>query len=95
MIFTILIWRSFCQGGEDSALIPFAYRISQDLGPFLLITSDDTLSLVLETLSVVLEVDQGKWLTGELAQSLISAVLEVWSKNNKGREMVMGFDNKF
>lgn len=78
------MWCSFCQGGEDSALIPFASRITRDLGPFLLITSDDTLSLVLETLSVVLEVDQGQWLTPELARSLVSASLEVWSKNNKG-----------
>ncbi|KAF8963883.1 armadillo-type protein [Flammula alnicola] len=74
---------NFCQGGEDSALIPFAPRIAQDLGPFLLMASDDTLSLVLETLSVVLEVERGKWLTPELAGSLVAAVLEVWSKNNK------------
>ncbi|KDR85511.1 hypothetical protein GALMADRAFT_52743 [Galerina marginata CBS 339.88] len=74
---------NFCQGGEDSALIPFAPRIAQDLGPFLLLTSEETLSLALETVSVVIEVDQGKWLTSELTESLVSAVLEVWHKNNK------------
>ncbi|KAF8913175.1 armadillo-type protein [Gymnopilus junonius] len=74
---------NFCQGGEDSAFIPFAPRIAQDLGPFLLVASEDTLSLVLETISVVLEVDQGKWLTTDLTESLVSAVLEVWHKNNK------------
>lgn len=76
--------RSFCQGGDDSALIGFVPRIAKDLGPFLFATSDDTLSLVLETLSVVIEVDKGKWLTADLANSLVLAVLEVWNKNNKG-----------
>ncbi|KAF5384768.1 hypothetical protein D9615_001050 [Tricholomella constricta] len=74
---------NFCQGGEDSALINFVPRIAKDLGPFLFVTSEDTLSLVLETLAVVLEVEKGKWITTELAESLIQALLEVWSKNNK------------
>ena len=51
----------------------------------MLVTTEDTLSLVLETLSVVVEVDGSKWLTPELANSLVLAVLEVWAKNNKGR----------
>jgi importin-9 len=59
-------------------------RIAKDLGPFLLGTSDDTLSLVLETLGVVVDVDENKWITEELANSLVLAVLEVWAKNNKG-----------
>jgi len=59
-------------------------RIAKDLGPFLLVTTEDTLSLVLETLSVVVEVDESKWLTPELANSLVLAVIEVWMKNNKG-----------
>lgn len=59
-------------------------RIAQDLGPFLLVTTEDTLSLVLETMSVVLDVDKGQWLTTDLANSLVLAVLEVWAKNNKG-----------
>ena len=59
-------------------------RIAQDLGPFLLVTTEDTLSLVLETMSVVLDVDNGHWLTTDLANSLVLAVLQVWAKNNKG-----------
>ncbi|KAH9486456.1 Importin-9 [Psilocybe cubensis] len=74
---------NFCQDGEDSAFIVFAPRIARDLGPFLLIASEDTLSLILETLSVVIEIDQGKWLTPDLTEYLISASLEVWSKNTK------------
>jgi hypothetical protein len=64
--------------------MPFAPRIAKDLGPFLLATTEDTLSLVLETLSVVVEVGRSTWLTPDLANSLVLAVLEVWTKNNKG-----------
>lgn len=53
----------------------------------MLVTSEDTLSLILETLSVVLEVDQGKWLTSHLASSLATAALDVWTKNNKGQSI--------
>ena len=65
-------------------MVPFVARIAKDLGPFLLDTSDDALSLVLETMSVVVQVDDGKWLTTDLAQSLVVALLDVW-KNNKGQ----------
>jgi hypothetical protein len=75
---------SFCLGVEDSALAPFMPRIATDVGPFLLATSEDSLSLVLETISVVLEVEDGNWMTPDLANSLVLAVLEVWAKNNKG-----------
>lgn len=50
-------------------------------------TSDDTLSLVLETVSVVVKVDKGNWMTAELANSLVLAVLEVWHENNKGTSL--------
>ena len=75
---------SFFQGGDASTLSPFAPRIAKDLGPFLHVTSDDTLSLVLETLSVVIQIDKGNWITTELADSLVQAILDVWTKNNKG-----------
>ena len=39
---------------------------------------------MLETLSVVLGVNFGQWLTSELASALAVACLEVWHKNNKG-----------
>ena len=81
---------SFCQGADDSALTPFAPRIAKDLGPFLLATTEDTLSLVLETLSVVIEVGGSTWLTPELASSLVVAVLEVWMKNTKGGLQFVG-----
>ncbi|KAJ7597774.1 ARM repeat-containing protein [Mycena floridula] len=74
---------NFCQGAQDSALAPFMPRIAKDLGPFLAVTSEDTLAMVLEALSVVLEVERGSWMTIELAQALVSAVLDVWSKNSR------------
>lgn len=80
-------WISFCNEGEDSAISPFASRITRDLGPFLLSASEDTLSLVLETIAVILEVDQGKWLTVDLATSLVNAALQVWEGNNKGEPL--------
>jgi len=49
----------------------------------LLLTTEDTLSLVLSTMSVVLDVDKASWLTTDLANSLVLATLEVWTKNNK------------
>ncbi|KAJ7109870.1 armadillo-type protein [Mycena epipterygia] len=84
---------NFFQGGDGSTLSPFAPRIAKDLGPFLLMTSDDTLSLVLETLSVVVQVDKGNWLTTELADSLVLAILEVWTKNNKDPIFLSIVDN--
>ncbi|EIW87234.1 ARM repeat-containing protein [Coniophora puteana RWD-64-598 SS2] len=74
---------NFCQNADDEALKPLVPRIAQDLGPFLLVATEDTLSLVLETMAVVLEVDQAKWLTTDLATSLVLATLEVWAKNNR------------
>jgi hypothetical protein len=75
---------SFCLSADDAALTPFMPRVAKDLGPFLLLTSEDTLCLVLDTLSVVLEADGANWMTPDLANSLVLAALEVWSKNNKG-----------
>src|SRR5215471_10777010 len=59
-------------------------RIAKDLAPFLLVASEDTLSLVLETLGVVVDVDDSGWISVDLANSLVLAVLQVWAKNNKG-----------
>ncbi|KAG5349551.1 hypothetical protein C0989_003209 [Termitomyces sp. Mn162] len=74
---------NFFQGDAEFSLAILAPRVTKGLGPFLYITSEDTLSLVLETLSVVLEVEKAKWLTVEMADSLVLALLEVWNKNNK------------
>ncbi|KAM6498769.1 Armadillo-type fold, partial [Amanita muscaria] len=74
---------NFCEEGEDSILSPYAVRMAKDLGPFLLATSEDTLLLVLETISSVITIDEAKWLDAELTNSLVAAILEVWNRNNK------------
>ncbi|KAI0789448.1 ARM repeat-containing protein [Abortiporus biennis] len=67
----------------DGVLLNVAPRVARDLGPFLLQTTEDTLTLVLETLSVVVEIEKAKWLDVDLASNLVGAVLEVWAKFNK------------
>ncbi|RPD64798.1 ARM repeat-containing protein [Lentinus tigrinus ALCF2SS1-6] len=74
---------NFCQNVDDPVSLPFAPRIAKDIGPFLPVTSEDTLTLVLETLAVIVQIDDGKWITEDLARALVSAILEVWMKNNK------------
>jgi importin-9 len=81
---------SFCQGGDEAVLLPFVPQIARILGPFLLSTTEDTLSLVVEALSVVVEVNDSKWMSPELAGSLTGAILEVWKQNNKGRQRIHG-----
>ncbi|KAI0756104.1 ARM repeat-containing protein [Daedaleopsis nitida] len=74
---------NFCQNVDDAVAMPFAARIAKDIGPFLPATSEDTLTLVLETLSVVVQIDGGKWLTEDLARALVAAILQVWTKNSR------------
>ncbi|KAF8346879.1 armadillo-type protein [Amanita rubescens] len=73
--------QNFCDQGEDGALVPFAGRIARDLGPLLLSTSEDTLLIVLETISSVLRINETSWLDTELANALVLAILQVWNKN--------------
>lgn len=75
---------SFCSGMPEGVVLPVAPQIAKDLGPLLLLTNEDTLSLILETLSAVIEVNGGKWITPELAESLVLVLLQVWAQNNKG-----------
>jgi hypothetical protein len=74
---------SFAEYISDAelAIVP---RIIRDLGPFLVETTEDTLSLVLETVSVLSGVGRGSWFTLDLAVALTSALLDVWPKNMKG-----------
>ena len=65
----------------ELAIVP---RIIRDLGPFLTETTEDTLSLVLETISVMSGVGDGSWYTLDLAVALTAALLNVWPKNMKG-----------
>ena len=70
---------------DDAVAAPLAPRIAKDIGPFLPVTSEDTLTLVLETLAAVVEIDEGKWITEDLARAIVVACLDVWMKNNRGQ----------
>jgi len=74
---------SFAEYISDTelAIVP---RIIRDLGPFLLETTEDTLSLVLETVSVLSAVAKGSWFTTDLAVALSTALLDIWPKNIRG-----------
>jgi hypothetical protein len=71
-------------GVADATLVSYVSRIATDLVPFLAATSEDALSLSLETLSAIVGVDEGKWMTTEVANSLALAVLQAWMKNSRG-----------
>lgn len=61
-----------------------APRLAHDLGPLILLATEDTLSLILETLGVLMDVEKGAWVDSTLAVSLATAFLDVWRKNLKG-----------
>ncbi|EMD32596.1 hypothetical protein CERSUDRAFT_161550 [Gelatoporia subvermispora B] len=82
-ISAVIALHHFCSGVAHSVLLPFMHRIANDLGPFLLQTTEDLLGLVLETLISVITIESGKWLNVELAGALTVSLLEVWMKNNK------------
>ena len=63
----------------------YAARITSDLEPFLHSTKEDALVLVLETLSVVVKIDTGLWLTPTLIQSLSTAILGAWRENSRSK----------
>lgn len=65
---------------------PLAPRIVGDIVPFLAMTSDDTLALVLDTLSVVVEIGDRAWINSELSAAIVNAVLDVWNRNQRGND---------
>lgn len=74
----------FCGRVGSNISRPLAPRIVNDIAPFLAMTSEDTLALVLDTLSVVVEIGGGDWITTELANAIVNAVFDVWYKNQRG-----------
>lgn len=76
--------RRFCKNCSDAELYPRAARIGKSIEGFIPITSSDTLTLVLDALSSLLVVQHGTWVTVELAQTLVPAVLSVYAKGAQG-----------
>lgn len=46
--------------------------------------TEDSLALVLEALSTVVQVDDGKWLTPDIATAVVNMLLATYQKNVNG-----------
>jgi hypothetical protein len=46
--------------------------------------TEDALTLVVEALLAVIEMDESRWMTPELTAPLVVALMSVWVKNVKG-----------
>lgn len=80
---------SFTKDGAEDVIRPYAVRIIKDLCPFLAVISDDSLLLVLETVSLVIAIDEASWVTEELANDLTTVVLGVYSRTKKGDSLFL------
>ena len=76
--------RRFVSKCPDATLAPHTQRICTCIVGFMQICTAATLSMVLDTLARLLAVQQGKWLTPELAQALLPSTLDVWQKSAAG-----------
>lgn len=74
--------------GASSTVVVQAPRILRDLTPLLNVTSEDSLSLVAETLLAVVELGNSAWLTPDMAPPLVTTLMEVWVKNVKGAALL-------
>ncbi|KZV81039.1 ARM repeat-containing protein [Exidia glandulosa HHB12029] len=86
--------RNFCDKIKDPAVVALAPRLVKNLGPFLA-ASEDTLSLVVETLVTVLSLENGSWLTPDLTAMLSNALLDVWAKNVKDPILLSVLEDAF
>ena len=73
-----------CRPVDAAVVRGYAPRILDILSSFLSTTSEDTLSLILDTLTVVVKIDLGIWLSPEATSSLTAAILDTWRRNSKG-----------
>lgn len=79
---------------DSSELAPYAPRILADLVPFLASTSEDTLALIVETLTVTVKINLGSWLTTDATRALTRVVvLEAWRKNSKGKPLAIRLES--
>ncbi|KAG8780119.1 hypothetical protein FRC20_008445 [Serendipita sp. 405] len=73
--------RNFCSVTDDKPIAPMGPRIIAALAPFMDTVTEDSLALVLEALSTVTQVDNGKWLTPELATNIVGILLKNYARN--------------
>lgn len=74
----------FCKNCAETEVTPRVPRICKSIEGFIPITASDTLTLVLDALSALLLAQRGTWLSVELAETLVPAVLNVWAKGVQG-----------
>jgi importin-9 len=83
--------RSFCSVPSDKPIAPLAPRIVAALAPFMSSVTEDSLVLVLEALSTVTQVDDGAWLTPELATTIVQMLLATYERNVNGERPSLRF----
>lgn len=82
---------SFCSVDEDRPLAKFGPRVVAALAPFMGSATEDSLGVVLEALSTVIQVDTGRWLTPELATTVVGMMLASYEKNINGIALISFF----
>jgi importin-9 len=75
---------SLCNVDDDKALGPLGPRIISALAPFVSTVTEDALALVLEGLSAVIGIDEGKWLTPDQVATIVQMLLVTFEKNVNG-----------
>ncbi|KAG8847467.1 hypothetical protein FRB96_001608 [Tulasnella sp. 330] len=72
-----------------------APRIVRDLTPLLGATTDESLSLVADALFVAVEINESKWLTTEITEPLVAALMQVWVQNVKDPILLSTLSDSF
>ncbi|KAF8314424.1 ARM repeat-containing protein [Clavulina sp. PMI_390] len=78
--------RNFCRhmSVDSGDIVSYAPRILGDLVPFLGSTTEDTLSLIVETVTATVQINKGSWLTAEGSSALARAIIvDAWQKNSE------------
>lgn len=73
--------RNFCSIPSDKPIAPLAPRVVAALAPFMSSVTEDSLVLVLEALSTVTQVDDGSWLTPDIATKIVQMLLSTYERN--------------
>ncbi|KAG8991743.1 hypothetical protein FRB93_002589 [Tulasnella sp. JGI-2019a] len=76
-------------------VVVHAPRILRNLTPLLGVTSEDSLNLVVDALFPVIEMGESGWLTPEITEPLVAALMDVWVKNIKDPVLLSSLSDIF